>query len=157
VHSFELTRHDEPDVKARAAGLAPKPLLKSDPAAGSILLDSETSAARRAARSLGLPAGQPLGPGLGAGSAQGKKAQGSDHPRGVLYYRFADHKEKVIDLLQRVVMVSVKTVKVVQAMQTRALIPATCWHRHYAVLAPPQPSPEEEGGGAPRSVFNQEN
>ena len=32
-------------------------------------------------------------------------------------YRFADHKEKVIDLLKRVTRVSVETVKIVEAMQ----------------------------------------
>jgi predicted helicase len=32
-------------------------------------------------------------------------------------YRFADHKEKVIDLLKRVMRVSVETMKIVEAMQ----------------------------------------
>jgi len=32
-------------------------------------------------------------------------------------YRFADHKEKVIDLLMRVTRVSVETVKIVEAMK----------------------------------------
>jgi predicted helicase len=32
-------------------------------------------------------------------------------------YRFADHKEKVIDLLQRVTTVSLETVKITEAMQ----------------------------------------
>ena len=32
-------------------------------------------------------------------------------------YRFADHKEKVIDLLARVTTVSVETVRIVAAMQ----------------------------------------
>ena len=35
-------------------------------------------------------------------------------------YRFADHKERVIDLLKRVVTVSVKTVDIVEAMRTAA-------------------------------------
>jgi predicted helicase len=120
VQPFELTRHDEPDVKARAAGLAPKPLLKSDPAAGSILLDSETTLR-------GVPP-EAWAYRLGNRSAldwvldQHKEKKPKDPTiREEFYtYRFADHKEKVIDLLQRVVMVSVKTVKVVQAMQTAA-------------------------------------
>jgi predicted helicase len=33
-------------------------------------------------------------------------------------YRFADHKEKVIDLLMRVTTVSVETVRMTQAMRT---------------------------------------
>jgi predicted helicase len=32
-------------------------------------------------------------------------------------YRFADHKEKVIDLLQRVITVSVETVQITEAMK----------------------------------------
>ena len=32
-------------------------------------------------------------------------------------YRFADHKEKVIDLLRRVTRVSVETMKIVEAMR----------------------------------------
>lgn len=32
-------------------------------------------------------------------------------------YRFADHKEKVIDLLQRVTTVSVQTVQITEAMK----------------------------------------
>ncbi len=43
VEPFTFARHDELDNKTRAAGLQPKALLKSDPAVGSILLDSETS------------------------------------------------------------------------------------------------------------------
>ena len=120
VQPFELTRHDEPDVKARAAGLAPKPLLKSDPAAGSILLDSETTLR-------GVPP-EAWAYRLGNRSAldwvldQHKEKKPKDPTiREEFYtYRFADHKEQVIDLLQRVVMVSVKTVKVVQAMQKAA-------------------------------------
>ena len=35
-------------------------------------------------------------------------------------YRFADYKEKVIDLLARVTTVSVETVRIVQAMRSAA-------------------------------------
>ncbi len=35
-------------------------------------------------------------------------------------YRFADHKERGIDLLMRVVTVSIKTVDIVEAMRTAA-------------------------------------
>ena len=35
-------------------------------------------------------------------------------------YRFADHKEKVIDLLQRVTRVSIETMKIVEAMRVAA-------------------------------------
>jgi predicted helicase len=42
VEPFALSRTDLLDVKARAAGLQPKALLRADPAAGSITLDTET-------------------------------------------------------------------------------------------------------------------
>jgi predicted helicase len=43
VDPFALARVDVPDDKARAAGQPPKPILKADPASGSIPLDSETT------------------------------------------------------------------------------------------------------------------
>nr|MCE2738248.1 N-6 DNA methylase [Rhodobacter sp.] len=42
VAPWPLTRRDTPDERARSAGLAPKVILKSDPAAGTVTLDSET-------------------------------------------------------------------------------------------------------------------
>ena len=38
-----LARTDTPEAKARAAGLSPKAILRADPAAGCITLDSETT------------------------------------------------------------------------------------------------------------------
>lgn len=64
-----------------------------------------------------LPARQPQRDRLGAGSAQGTHAQGPDDPRQFDTYRFADHKERVIDLLARVVRVSVETLRIVQAVK----------------------------------------
>jgi predicted helicase len=49
VEPLPLERIDVPDARARAAGLAPKPILKADRAAGALILDSET-------RLLGVPA-----------------------------------------------------------------------------------------------------
>jgi predicted helicase len=43
VAPFPLARTDTPDNKARAAGLPPKAILRADPAAGYITLDSETT------------------------------------------------------------------------------------------------------------------
>lgn len=77
---YALTRVETPDARARAAGLHPKALLKSDPASGSITLDTETTL-RGIPRSLVLQTRQPLCPRLGARSAQGKKAQRPDPPR----------------------------------------------------------------------------
>jgi predicted helicase len=117
---FALTRSDEPDTRARAAGQQPKALLRSDPAAGSITLDSETTLR-------GVPP-QAWAYKLGNRSAidwvldQHKEKKPKDPTIREKFdtYRFADHKEKVVDLLTRVTTVSVQTVRVTEAMKTAA-------------------------------------
>ncbi len=120
VAPFALTRTDTPDDKARAAGLSPKALLRADPEAGSIALDSETTLR-------GIPADAWLYK-LGNRSAldwvldQYKEKKPKDPTIREKFdtYRFADYKEKVIDLLMRVTTVSVETVRMTQAMRTVA-------------------------------------
>ncbi|MHB0983464.1 MAG: type ISP restriction/modification enzyme, partial [Thiobacillus sp.] len=120
VAPFALTRTDTPDDKARAAGLPPKALLRADPEAGSIALDSETTLR-------GIPADAWLYK-LGNRSAldwvldQYKEKKPKDPTIREQFdtYRFADYKEKVIDLLMRVTTVSVETVRTTQAMRTMA-------------------------------------
>jgi predicted helicase len=120
VAPFALTRTDTPDAKARAAGLSPKALLRADPESGSIALDSETTLR-------GIPADAWLYK-LGNRSAlewvldQYKEKKPKDPTIREKFdtYRFADYKEKVIDLLMRVTTVSVETVRVTQAMRTMA-------------------------------------
>lgn len=120
VAPFALTRTDIPDDKARAAGLPPKALLRADPEAGSIALDTETTLR-------GIPADAWLYK-LGNRSAldwvldQYKEKKPKDPTIREQFdtYRFADYKEKVIDLLMRVTTVSVETVRVTQAMRTMA-------------------------------------
>jgi predicted helicase len=120
VAPFALTRTDTPDDKARAAGLSPKALLRADPQAGSIALDSETTLR-------GIPADAWLYK-LGNRSAldwvldQYKEKKPKDPTIREQFdtYRFADYKEKVIDLLLRVTTVSVETVRVTQAMRATA-------------------------------------
>jgi predicted helicase len=48
---------------------------------------------------------------------QGKDAEDLTIAAKFNTYRFADHKEKVIDLLKRVTRVSVETVTIVEAMK----------------------------------------
>ncbi|MHB1144049.1 MAG: type ISP restriction/modification enzyme [Thiobacillus sp.] len=120
VAPFALTRTDTPDDKTRAAGLSPKALLRADPEAGSIALDSETTLR-------GIPAEAWLYK-LGNRSAldwvldQYKEKKPKDPTIREKFdtYRFADYKEKVIDLLMRVTTVSVETVRMTQAMRTVA-------------------------------------
>lgn len=120
VAPFALTRTDVPDAKARAAGLNPKALLRADPPGGSIALDSETTLS-------GIP-GEAWTYKLGNRSAiewvldQYKEKKPKDPTIRDKFdtYRFADYKQKVIDLLMVLTTVSVKTMKIVQAMKVAA-------------------------------------
>ncbi len=117
VEPWPVQRIDTPDEKARAAGLAPKPILKADRDAGLIVLDSET-------RLTGIPpAAHDYR--LGNRSAldwvldQHKERRPKDPTVRERFdtYRFADHKERVADLLARVTRVSVETVGIVEAIR----------------------------------------
>lgn len=117
VAPFGLARSDVPDEKARRAALPPKALLRADKEAGTIALDSETTLA-------GVPAAA-WDYKLGNRSAlewvldQYKEKTPRDPTIREKFntYRFADYKDKVIDLLARVTTVSVETVKIVGAMK----------------------------------------
>jgi predicted helicase len=117
VPPFALARTDVPDEKARRAGLPPKAILRSDVAGGRIVLDSETVLA-------GVPA-QAWDYRLGNRSAldwvldQHKEKTPRDPTIREKFntYRFADYKDKVIDLLARVTTVSIETMKIVGAMK----------------------------------------
>jgi len=116
---YPLARADVPDEKARRAGLAPKALLKADHAAGTIRLDSETTLS-------GVPP-EAWDYRLGNRSAlewvldQHKEKTPKDPTIRAKFntYRFADYKEKVIDLLTRVTTVSVETMEIVEAMKNQ--------------------------------------
>ncbi len=117
VDPWPLTRTDTPDTRSRAAGLAPKCILKADPQSGTITLDSET-------RLSGIPP-EAWTYRLGNRSAldwildQHKEKTPKDPTIRDRFntYRFADHKEKVADLIQRITRVSVETMKLVEEMK----------------------------------------
>jgi predicted helicase len=117
VEPWPLDRTDVPDAKARAAGLSPKPILKADRDAGVLILDSET-------RLSGVPP-EAWDYRLGNRTAldwvldQHKEKTPKDPTIRARFntYRFADHKERVADLLARVTRVSVETVAIVAAMR----------------------------------------
>ena len=112
-----LKRTDVPDEKARAAGQAPKCILKSDAEAGRIVIDSETVLS-------GIPP-EAWTYRLGNRSAidwvldQHKEKKPNDPTIRAKFdtYRFADHKERVIDLLARVTTVSLETMRIVAALR----------------------------------------
>ena len=121
VKAAKLKRTDTPDEKARknaGKGYVPKAILKADKVAGRITLDTETTLD-------GIPdiAWEYK---LGNRSAlewildQYKEKKPKDPTIREKFdtYRFADYKEKVIDLLMRVTTVSVRTHGVVEEMRT---------------------------------------
>ena len=116
VKPWPLNRMDIPDEKTRKNGGSPKAMLKADKDACRIVLDSETSL-------LGVPP-EAWTYRLGNRCAlewvldQYKEKTPKDPTIRARFngYRFADHKEKVIDLLMRVTRVSVDTQAIVDAM-----------------------------------------
>ena len=120
VTPAKLKRIDVPDEKARKAGLAPKCLLKADKDGGRIMIDSETTLT-------GIPT-EAWDYKLGNRSAlewildqyKEKKPKDPTIREKFNTYRFADYKEKVIDLLMRVTTVSVSTVAVINSMKNVA-------------------------------------
>ncbi len=117
VEPWPLQRIDAPEEKSRKAGLSPKAMLRANKDSGNIQLDSETQLT-------GVPP-QAWTYRLGNRSAlewildQYKEKTPKDPTIREQFntYRFADQKEKVIDLLKRVTRVSVETMKIVEAMR----------------------------------------
>lgn len=115
VEPFALTRTDTPDPK-RAEGTTPPVKLKSDPENGVVVLDTDTQLS-------GIPT-EAWRYVLGNRSAidwvldQHKEKTPKDPTIREKFntYRFADYKETVVDLLGRVVRVSLETVAITDAM-----------------------------------------
>lgn len=116
IEPWPLIRTDIPDEKARKNGATPKAMLKADKDTGRIALDSETTLA-------GVPS-EAWTYKLGNRSAlewildqyKEKKPKDPTIREKFNSYRFADYKDKVIDLLARVTRVSVETQGIVDAM-----------------------------------------
>jgi predicted helicase len=117
VAPAKLKRTDVRDEKSEKAGQAPKAMLKVDKDGGRIVVDSETTLA-------GIP---PAAWDYKLGNRSGlewildqyKESKPKDPTIREKFdtYRFADYKEKVIDLLSRVTTVSVETQRIVEAMK----------------------------------------
>jgi predicted helicase len=122
---YRLERDEVADEKARRAGVAAKPVLRSDSAAGVIQIDSETTL-----RGIPQSAWQYM---LGSRSGldwvldQHKEKAPRDPTIAKHFdtYRFADHKEEMITLLRRVTTVSVGTMQIVDAMKALPRVAAT--------------------------------
>jgi predicted helicase len=116
VEPWPVERIDAPSAK-RAEGTAPKPKLKSDPERGLVMVDEDTQIT-------GIPC-EAWDYCLGNRSAidwvldQHKEKTPRDPTIREKFntYRFADYKESMIDLLAKVVRVSVDTVAITEAMR----------------------------------------
>lgn len=114
---WPLDRTDTPDARAEGTGTTPVVKLKSDREKGLIILDAET-------RLSGVPDAA-WDYRLGNRSAidwvldQHKEKTPKDPTIREKFntYRFADHKEAVVELLRRVTTVSVRTMEIVEAMR----------------------------------------
>lgn len=117
VEPWPLTRIDEIDKRSRTASIGPRALLHADRTNGNIRLDTETQLT-------GVPP-EAWDYRLGNRSAlewildQHKEKTPRDRTIREKFntYRFADYKDKVIDLLMRVTRVSVETVAITEAMR----------------------------------------
>ena len=117
VEPWPLEHIDTPDEKSHKAGLAPKAMLRADKQSGNIQLDSETQLTG-VPEGMDLSARQPLGAGMDSDQYKEKTPKDPTIREKFNTYRFADHKEKVIDLLKRVTRVSVETMRIVEAMRS---------------------------------------
>ena len=120
VEPFKLKRSDIPDEKARAAGLPPKTLLRADKDAGGIALDSETTLRGIPPEAWDYKLGNRCALEWVLDQYKEKKPKDPTIREKFDTYRFADYKEKVIDLLMRVTTVSVETERITQAMKATA-------------------------------------
>jgi predicted helicase len=117
VDPWPLVRVETPDPRARAAGVAPKPILKSLPADGIIKLDSETTLTGIPPEAFAYRLGNRSGLDWILDQYKEKTPKDPTIREKFNTYRFADYKEKVIDLLARVTRVSVETMAITNAMK----------------------------------------
>lgn len=117
--AYPLDRVDAPGHPGGTAG-QPRAILKADRQNGIIVLDEDTQLTGVPTAAWGYTLGNRCA--IDWVLDQHKERAPRDPVVREKFdtYRFADHKEEVIDLLRRVVTVSVKTVEVVDAMRTAA-------------------------------------
>lgn len=117
VEPWPLTRTDTPDEKVREAGVTPKALLRADRDSGIIRLDTETQLSGIPAEAWDYRLGNRSGLDWILDQYKEKTPKDPTIRERFNTYRFADYKEKVVDLLMRVTRVSVETVKITEAMK----------------------------------------
>jgi predicted helicase len=118
VEPWPIERLDEPDEKAREAGVAPRAILKADRDNGTIRLDTETQLTGIPAQAFDYRLGNRSGLDWILDQYKEKTPRDPTIREKFNTYRFADYKEKVIDLIARVTRVSVETVAITEAMKS---------------------------------------
>ncbi|WP_105427219.1 type ISP restriction/modification enzyme [Neorhizobium tomejilense] len=118
VEPWPLQRLDAADEKARAAGVSPKTVLKADKDAGIIRLDGETTLSGIPPEVWTYRLGNRSGLEWILDQYKEKTPKDPTIREKFNTYRFADYKEKVVDLLMRVTRVSVETVAITEAMKS---------------------------------------
>ena len=117
IAPWKLRRTDVKDEKAARAGVAPKTILKADKDNGIIVLDSETQLSGVPKTAWDYRLGNRSGLEWILDQYKEKTPKDPTIRERFNTYRFADYKEKVVDLLLRVTRVSVETMEIVEAMR----------------------------------------
>ncbi|MGO7120121.1 type ISP restriction/modification enzyme [Rhizobium johnstonii] len=118
IEPVAITRTDVADDGARAAGVAPKPILRADRDNGQIRIDTETVLTGIPAEAFNYRLGNRSGLEWILDQYKEKTPKDPTIREKFSTYRFADYKEEVIDLIARVTRVSVETVEIVEAMKS---------------------------------------
>ena len=116
VEPWPIERIDTPNPK-RAEDAAPKPKLKSDPTRGTVAVDEDTQITGIPREAWDYRLGNRSGIDWVLDQHKEKTPRDPTIRAKFNTYRFADYKESMIDLLARVVRVSVDTVAITEAMK----------------------------------------
>jgi len=118
VAPFGLTRSDRSDEKARRAGTPPKAILKGNRAAGTIVIDSETTLSGTPDRAWDYQLGGKSAIDWVLDQHKEKKPKDSAVLDTFGIPKLADRKDQLIELLNRVVAISARTMAIVDAMES---------------------------------------
>jgi predicted helicase len=113
---FAFTTIDTPNPK-RARGSHPKPKLKSEPDKGLVIVDEDTRLTGIAREAWDYRLGNRSAIDWVLDQHKEKTPRDPTVREKFNTYRFADYKESMIDLLARVITVSLETVKITEAMR----------------------------------------
>ena len=117
VDPWPIRRTDQRDDKARDANLGPKVFLRADKANSSIRIDSETILSGLPPEAWTYKLGNRSGVEWILDQYKEKTPKDPTVRERFNTYKFADYKEKVIDLIARVARVSVETMAIVEEMK----------------------------------------